>query len=616
MKRILTFLSIIPLLGGALTAQAYTVKPGDTLSKIAQANAISLRGLIALNPGIKNPNLIHPGEVVETGHKEVIGANKGLLGGAGYTPVTGYQSRTTQYLSNTNTTIKVASTKDPAGNEIDLTNVTGSSTARVYLTLEPGSTREEIVMCTGKSVGQWSSCTRGLSFQGGDQSSSSTLAIGHNAGSIVIISNVGQFFNQYVSIDGNQTKNDLLTFNQFPRVTSTTAIPTNNAELSSKYYVDNVGAGGFTASNVSTTGGISVNTSGIPNCPSAAACISLNRSTTSSGLGLDGSGKVYVNVSSTQFSIDSNNQLSFNTAQGITFSGAVTFTGTTTVPYSTASSSAASVGYVISDKAGDGSDGDVTISASTQLTRDMYYNTLVINAGATVTSAGYRIYSRYSAVDNGAIVATGTNGANGAGGTGGASGTGALSGTLGGGGLGAAGCSNAGGGITWCGVTPIVLSQLGGAGGDGSGSGATVGGGLNSSPTPSSTVRSEMMIDSSSTYSVLKGGSGGGGGGAGNSGAAASAGGGGGGGGGLLWISTPTFSGSGHLWANGGNGGNGVGAGIAGGGGGGGGGSVILRAFVNSFSGDTLVNGGTGGSGSGGGNGANGTAGRIIRLTL
>lgn len=42
----------------------YTVKKGDTLWGIAQRWGVSLQALIAANPGIKNPNLIYPGDKV------------------------------------------------------------------------------------------------------------------------------------------------------------------------------------------------------------------------------------------------------------------------------------------------------------------------------------------------------------------------------------------------------------------------------------------------------------------------------------------------------------------------------------------------------------------------
>ena len=42
----------------------YKVKKGDTLSKIAKAHKVTLKKLIAANPQIKNPDLIHPGEII------------------------------------------------------------------------------------------------------------------------------------------------------------------------------------------------------------------------------------------------------------------------------------------------------------------------------------------------------------------------------------------------------------------------------------------------------------------------------------------------------------------------------------------------------------------------
>lgn len=44
--------------------QTYKVKKGDTLSKIAKANKVTLKKLIAANPQIKNPDLIHPGDII------------------------------------------------------------------------------------------------------------------------------------------------------------------------------------------------------------------------------------------------------------------------------------------------------------------------------------------------------------------------------------------------------------------------------------------------------------------------------------------------------------------------------------------------------------------------
>lgn len=43
---------------------------------------------------------------------------------------------------------------------------------------------------------------------------------------------------------------------------------------------------------------------------------------------------------------------------------------------------------------GSGMDGNVTISANTTLTRDMFYNNLTISAGYTLNTAGYRVFVR------------------------------------------------------------------------------------------------------------------------------------------------------------------------------------------------------------------------------
>src|SRR5690606_35939138 len=50
--------------GGAAATHDVTVRSGDTLSGIAAHNNVSLQALIAANPQIANPNLIHPGQVV------------------------------------------------------------------------------------------------------------------------------------------------------------------------------------------------------------------------------------------------------------------------------------------------------------------------------------------------------------------------------------------------------------------------------------------------------------------------------------------------------------------------------------------------------------------------
>ena len=51
--------------GGAVYGENYyIVKSGDTLSAIASRYHTSVAKLLLLNPHIKNPNLIYPGDVI------------------------------------------------------------------------------------------------------------------------------------------------------------------------------------------------------------------------------------------------------------------------------------------------------------------------------------------------------------------------------------------------------------------------------------------------------------------------------------------------------------------------------------------------------------------------
>lgn len=276
--------------------------------------------------------------------------SKGDVFGAGYRPVTGYEARLTSFLDDVtaSTTINVNTTKDPAGREIQLSEISPSSTPRVFFTLEPGNPeREEIVMCTGKSTNQWTSCVRGLDFQGGTLMASSTLAHDHNAGSKIIMSNVGQFYGEFLSAYGNETKFGVLTFDSFPAVTNTSALPVSAGQLATKGYVDNVGAGGFTASNVASS-------SGLYALGTSPETVGINISTTSSGLTFDSTFgyKLKINASSTSLGIDSlgrlywDRTLSYQTSGIWTFLGGVTSTGGFTVNTPTSTRDVANKGYV------------------------------------------------------------------------------------------------------------------------------------------------------------------------------------------------------------------------------------------------------------------------------
>ncbi|WML40001.1 cell wall hydrolase [Neobacillus sp. OS1-2] len=70
MKKLISTLTIVVALLFASPAFAYTVKSGDTMSKIARDNSLKLADLARLNPQIQNLDFIHIGEIVHTNKSE------------------------------------------------------------------------------------------------------------------------------------------------------------------------------------------------------------------------------------------------------------------------------------------------------------------------------------------------------------------------------------------------------------------------------------------------------------------------------------------------------------------------------------------------------------------
>lgn len=264
---------------------------------------------------------------------------------------------------------------------------------------------------------------------------------------------------------------------------------------------------------------------------------------------------------------------------------------------------------------GDGSDGTVVIGAgTTTLARDMYYDSLTIQAGGELAANGYRIFVRGTLTTDvgGVLSCDGNNGGNGT--TGSVAGgairsQGTLAATNVGGAGGDENPATAGGNG---GNSSPGLGGLGGAGAAGFGGalagspGTMVPPTANNGGTPRSVFQAVLGRDLQSSH--LEGGSGGGGGGGGSS--AGDGGGSGGAGGGTMVLVARRIINNGTIRARGGNGGNGgIAAQFGGGGGGGGGGLIIVITRLGiSGSGSLSVAGGTGGTGGTGGvAGATGT---------
>jgi len=305
---------------------------------------------------------------------------------------------------------------------------------------------------------------------------------------------------------------------------------------------------------------------------------------------------------------------------------------------------------------GDGSDGDITITTNTTLTRDMFYNNLTINIGVVLNPGGYRIFVKGTLTNNGTIARNGNgggDGSNGSGSTGGSPGVAAAAlppGSLGGSGAGgpgatgASGAQNGAAGSAGGASNPGIggSSGSGGAGGNSNARTSGDGGNAGNSMAPTadkggfkSLPFAIVLKEIETTVVKINGGAGGGGGGAGGGHSSGSSGGGGGGGsgGGIVLIVARIINNSnGLIAANGGNGGDaGSSASISdyhtggsGGGSGGGGGALVL-IYNTAAWGTEQVNDGSGGAGAPpsaegpqiaypGEDGATGSSGVVIKL--
>ena len=253
---------------------------------------------------------------------------------------------------------------------------------------------------------------------------------------------------------------------------------------------------------------------------------------------------------------------------------------------------------------GDASDGDLTVdvgSSPVELEKDYFYDTLTVEAGATLDTKGHRIYCRSLVMENGGTIQNAGDDASGA-----TKGNGATSGTLGGGKDGGPGGSGGSGGTAGVDANP----GIGGAGGAASSGGVSGGAATEPAERPRALPQAAHLRDSSGTAYA------GGAGGAGGDDSGASDGGGGGGGGGVIYIAARTIEleAGAVIDATGGAGGGG-GATADGGGGGGGGTVIAVYQTESGLSAAVDVSGGAGGTATAGGTpGSAGSDGELIQL--
>lgn len=200
-KRIIAglFLSLL-FVQNVVALQTIVLKPGDTLSKIAREHGTTVESLANVN-GIKNPDLIIAGR-----NLVVPDEPEGEL--LGFSVATRYRTTLRSSMTASQTTIPVSSLLSFDGTLLTMQLLGG----RVFLDLEAGTSREEIVMCEAITGSNFSSCTRGLAFTGTSTAGVTANRMAHNAGSSVTMSNVHYIYDQLVDRDSDENISGIKTF--------------------------------------------------------------------------------------------------------------------------------------------------------------------------------------------------------------------------------------------------------------------------------------------------------------------------------------------------------------------------------------------------------------------
>lgn len=316
------------------------------------------------------------------------------------------------------------------------------------------------------------------------------------------------------------------------------------------------------------------------------------------------------------------NSLVWNAGEGTTVSidvnNAITISGIQQVPISMFG--AKSDGSDILATGGPAPSWATYSSDTYTLTRDVHFDNLTVNSGATLLCQGYMLYIAGTLVNSGTVGCLGNNGS---GITGGAifTNAGTFYATSTGGSNGATG-TGIGGGNNSSTSTNSIGGRGGNGGSGGAGSGGT-GGSVTAPAAATTSWKTLAFLLSQRTYNnvsalSINGGTGGAAGGIDGGGNSVSSGAGGGGGLNLFMLCN-ILDNSGTILSAGGNGANASApsGGSAGGGGGGGAGSILIATNKVLNLGTITSVGGTGGLGAGGsGNaGANGSVGSVIILT-
>lgn len=286
----------------------------------------------------------------------------------GFTVFTDYQKALSAQMTQTQTFVPVTSLQLRDGTYVSST-VAGN---RIFLTIEPGAVKEEIVFCTGtdQTLNRFTGCTRGLSFSGTSTAAVTANQKTHNAGSTVVISNVHYVYDQYLDRTGQDQ--DIAGIKTF--VSSTLQIG-DDTTSTAKFIKFPVGQGnepyfkvvGPPTGNTTSTfyfsidglSDLQLNASGTVVAASSTKAIGISNgliyfvaSSTRGGL-FDANGAFYFNASTTQgLTWGASGDLQFDPTRNFTFTGTVTSTGALRVPTPSQAQDAVNLTYLQSSLVG------------------------------------------------------------------------------------------------------------------------------------------------------------------------------------------------------------------------------------------------------------------------
>jgi len=212
-KRIKIWLAVIGV-SIALLTFSYAVAAQNNKATVIHPITLERKAVT-----IGDPAAFSGGFVLETSY----GYIPQVPGQLGFSVATRYKTTLSTSMTSVQTTLPVSSLVTQDNHALTM----GDLGSKVFLTVEPGGNKEEIIMCTGILSSSWTGCTRGLAFYGTSTASVAANQKTHSAGSVVIMSNVHYVYDEAVdkdaaeTIGGNKTYTGTNYFYILPTATTT-----------------------------------------------------------------------------------------------------------------------------------------------------------------------------------------------------------------------------------------------------------------------------------------------------------------------------------------------------------------------------------------------------------